>query len=147
MHWLDWSIRIMSTYDKGNWFAYQYSVSLSGRPQGEIAIERFVISDVQGDEVTVIRDINQGTPETIKGSLAKGSCVFDFSNLDKRGSDNMKTPLGSMYVTIYEKDDGDIGQRIFVGKDNIAFRVINTRKTDNGLLTETHELCWTNVSL
>ena len=144
---LDWCHYIMSTYDKGNWFAYQYSVSLSGRPQGEIAIERFMITDVNGDDVTVSRDINQGTPEIIQGNTSKGSCVFDFSCLDKRGSDNMKTPLGSMYVTIYEKDEGDIGQRIFVGKDNIAFRIINTRKTENGLLTETHELCWTNVSL
>lgn len=59
----------------------------------------------------------------------------------------MKTSFGSMYVTIYEKEDGDEGARIFIGKDNIAFRIIKTRNTDNGLYTESSELCWTNVKL
>ena len=59
----------------------------------------------------------------------------------------MKTSFGSMYVTVYEKEFGDEGERIFIGKDNIAFRVINTRKTENGLYTETRELCWSDVKL
>lgn len=131
----------------GNWFAYQYTVAVSGRPQGEVAIERYVIKAIDGDKVTLARDINNGTPETVEGNLAFGTCVFDYSKLEKRGSDNMKTSFGSMYVTIYENDSGDEGQRIFIGKDNIAFRIINTRRTDNGLYTETRELCWSDVKL
>ncbi len=131
----------------GNWFAYQYTVAVSGRPQGEVAIERYVIKAIDGDKVTLARDINNGAPETVEGNLAFGTCVFDYSKLEKRGSDNMKTSFGSMYVTIYENDFGDEGQRIFIGKDNIAFRIINTRRTDNGLYTETRELCWSDVKL
>ena len=137
----------MSAFDVGNWFAYQYTVAVSGRPQGEPAIERYIIKSNDGSSVKLSRDLNQGTPEEIDGSIGLGTCVFDFSGLEKKGSDNMKTQFGSMYVTIYEKEDGDEGQRIFIGKDNIAFRVIKTRKTDNGLYTETRELCWTNVKL
>lgn len=59
----------------------------------------------------------------------------------------MKTPFGSMYVTIYEKEDGDEGARVFIGKDNIAFRIIKTKNTENGLYTESRELCWSNVKL
>ena len=137
----------MVSFTKGNWFAYQYTVAVSGRPQGEIAIERYVIKEIDGDKVILARDLNNGTPETVEGNLSYGTCVFDYSRLEKRGSDNMKTSFGSMYVTIYEKEFGDEGERIFIGKDNIAFRVINTRKTENGLYTETRELCWSDVKL
>ncbi len=137
----------MAVFDVGNWFAYQYTVAVSGRPQGDPAIERFVIKKNDGDNVHLERDLNQGSPEQVDGNVQMGTCVFDLSKLQKRGSDNMKTPFGSMYVTIYEAEEGDVGERVFIGKDNIAFRVIKTRRTDSGLYTETHELCWTNVKL
>ena len=137
----------MASFNVGDWFAYQFTVAVSGRPQGEIAIERFVIKSIDGDKVTLARDLNNGTPETVEGDVSFGTCVFDYGNLAKRGSDNMKTSFGSMYVTVYENESGDDGLRIFIGKDNIAFRIIKTRKTDAGLYTETHELCWSNVKL
>ena len=102
---------------------------------------------MQSDKVTLARDVNQSAPEDVEGSLSFGTCAFDFSNLEKKGSDNMKTQFGSMFVTIYEKEEGDEGHRIFIGKDNIAFRVIYTRNTEAGLYTETRELCWSNVKL
>jgi len=137
----------MAAFDVGNWFAYQYTEAISGRPQGETVIERYVVKAVDGDKVTLARDINNGTPETVDGNLSFGTCVFDLTGLEKRGSENMKTSFGSMYVTIYEKEEAESGQRIFIGKDNIAFRVIKTRQTDGGLYTETRELCWSNVKL
>ena len=137
----------MASFDVGNWFAYQYVVTVSGRPQGEPVIERYVIKSVDGTKVTLSHDLNNGTPDTVEGDTSYGTCVFDYSNLSKRGSDNMKTSFGSMYVTIYEDENGDCGERIFIGKDNIAFRIINTKKTDDGLYTETRELCWSNAKL
>ena len=137
----------MAAFDVGNWFAYQYTEAVSGRPCGEPQIERYIVKSVDGDKVTLSRDINQGEPTEIVGSNDRGTCVFEFTNLEKKGSDNMKTAFGSMFVTVYEKEEGDEGRRIFIGKDNIAFRVIYTRKTDDGLFTKTRELCWSNVKL
>lgn len=137
----------MSVLNVGDWFAYQRTVAISGHPQGDVQIERYVIKEINGTKVKLARDINNGAPTPVDGDISYGSYFLDYSDFEKRGSENMKTEFGSMYVSIYEKEDGDEGARTFIGKDNIAFRIIRTKNTDRGLYTESLELCWSNVKL
>lgn len=137
----------MADITEGTWFAYQYNVTVGGRPTKDTAIERFTVKKIDGSDVTVLRDINNSEPAEVPGNTAFGCFVFDLKGFEKRGSENMTTQFGHMYVSIYEKEENGVSERMFVGKDNIVFRKILTKHMDNGLLSETHELCWSNMKI
>ena len=137
----------MTEISEGTWFGYQLTVATSGRPRAEPLIERYTVKKIDGDRVTVVKEINGGSPETIETKTGYGSYIFDLNGLERRGAENMKTAFGHMYVNIYESENDGSSERVFLGKDGIAFRDIKTRHTEKGLYTETRELFWTNMKL
>ncbi|AGI47947.1 hypothetical protein TALC_00953 [Thermoplasmatales archaeon BRNA1] len=137
----------MAEITPGTWFAYQFTETVGGRVTRETVIERFTIKAIEGDRVTVVRDINNADQTEIESDTSCGCYVFDISDFEKRGSDNMSTQFGHVYVSIMEAEHDGVSERAFVGKDNIVFRMIRTDHTPSGLHTETHELCWSNYKI
>lgn len=138
----------MAEITEGTWFAYQVTVSHGGRAHGDPAIEKYSVVRIDGDDVTVEKEVNGTEKSTIGTKTSFGSLVFDMSELEKKGSENMTTPFGHMYVNIFENSHDGWSERVFLGKDNIVFRDVRTELRDGGVLyTETRELCWTSMKL
>lgn len=138
----------MTEITEGTWFAYQLTVLRGGRNHRDPSIEKYTVVKIDGDDITVQREINGTGAEIIATKRSFGSFIFDMSGLEKKGSENMKTPFGHMYVNIFESSQDGGSERTFIGKDNIVFRDVRTRLQSEGVLyTETRELCWTNMKL
>ena len=98
--------------------------------------------------MTVQREVDGAGAETFETKTTFGSCIFDMSDLEKKGSENMTTPFGHIYVNIFESSRDRGSERVFLGKDNIVFRDVRTQLQSGGALyTETRELCWTSMKL
>ena len=138
----------MARINEGTWFAYQLTVTESGRTRSDPTIEKYTVQKIEGQNVLVQKEINGKDVGQFNTTRGHGSCVFDMASLSKRGSENMNTGFGHMYVNIFESAGDGESERIFLGKDNIVFRDIRTRKkSDDVLITETRELCWTSMKL
>ncbi len=139
----------MTEITAGTWFAYQMTATESGRTKSEISIEKYTVEKIEADgSCTVIKNINGTDVETLRTTTAFGSCVFDLAGLEKRGSENMNTAFGHMYVNILEAQRLGGSERVFLGKDNVVFRDIRTQLRSGGVLyTETRELSWTSMKL
>ena len=138
----------MTEITEGVWFAYQLTVSCGGRNHKDPSIEKYTIVKIDGDDVTVQREVDGAGAETFETKTTFGSCIFDMSDLEKKGSENMTTPFGHIYVNIFESSREGRSERVFLGKDNIVFRDVRTQLQSGGALyTETRELCWTSMKL
>ncbi|MDD2627058.1 MAG: hypothetical protein PHT00_01490 [Candidatus Methanomethylophilus sp.] len=140
----------MTEITEGTWFAYQMTATESGKSRSDVSIEKYTIAKISADGgCIVVKNINGVDVDTLETKADDGSCIFSLKGLEKRGSENMNTAFGHIYVNIYETPDrsGD-SERVFLGKDNVVFRDIRTQVRDgSSLYTETRELSWTNMKL
>lgn len=60
---------IMSSLNVDDWFAYQRTIAISGHPQGDVQIERYIIRGIDGDKVDLSVDINNGEKKPVAGNL------------------------------------------------------------------------------
>lgn len=138
----------MTEITVGTWFAYQYTITESGRSRSDPKIIKYTVKSIDGDKVTMGKEVNGDDAGDFTTDKSHGSYVFDMSTLSKRGSENMTTSFGHMYVSIYEFNGDGCSERVFLGKDNVVFRDIRTkRKSEGVLVTETRELCWSSMKL
>lgn len=133
---------------EGTWFAYQYTVTESGRSHSDPKIVKYTVEKIDGDDITMSKEVNGEDAGKFPTKKSFGSYIFDMSALSKRGSENMTTSFGHMYVSIFEFNGDGESERLFLGKDNVVFRDIRTRRKSEGvLITETRELCWSSMKL
>lgn len=131
----------------GAWLAYQLTVTESGRPKSEPMVEKYTFESVGDGRCTVKVERNGESVGTIETLTSYGSCLFDFSGLEKKGSDNINTAFGHFYANIYEGEADGKSVRMYLGKDDIVFRYITTERSENGLHSETRELCWASIKI
>ncbi len=113
----------------------------------EPKVEKYTFVKIAGEDCTVDVQRNGEPVGTIQTKTSYGCSLFDFSNLEKKGSENLNTNFGHFYVNIYEGQEGDRSVRMYIAKDNIVLRrVIAYHKGDN-LYSESRELCWASIRL
>lgn len=137
----------MATIPEGTWLAYQLTVTESGKAKSEPMVEKYTFTKIDGDDCTVDVECNQKPVRTMHTKLSYGSGLFDFSKLTKRGSDNINTSFGHYYANIYEGEVDGRSVRLYLGKEDIVFRYIQTYSTEDGLHSETRELCWASIKI
>lgn len=139
----------MTDITEGTWFAYQLQTSKRALSGGDPTIEKYTILKIEGDNVTVQKNVNGEDTEKLETKTSFGSYIFDMAGLEKRGSDNMNTQFGHIYANIFEsvgRKDGS--ERIFLGKDNIVFRQVVTKKQPDGsLYSEDRNLMWSSMKI
>lgn len=132
---------------KGGWLAYQLIISQSGKPKMDPMVEKYTFEEVAGGDCTVAVERNGEPQGLIHTKTDYGSCLFDFSQLEKRGSENLNTNFGHFYVNIYEGVVDGVATRMFLAKDNIVFRSVISYHKGDSLYSESRELCWASVKL
>ena len=131
----------------GAWLAYQLSVTESGKMKSEPMVEKYTFEKVEDGKCTVSVERNQQPVGKMETLTSYGSCLFDFSKLTKKGSDNINTAFGHFYANIYEGEVDGHSVRLYLGKDDIVFRYITTKRSEAGLHSETRELCWASIKI
>lgn len=137
----------MVTIPEKAWLAYQLTITESGKPKSEPMVEKYTFDKIEGDSCTVSVERNGNPITTLSTKLSDGSGLFDYSQLTKKGSDNINTSFGHFYANIYEGEIDGHSVRMYLGKDDIVFRYIRTTKTESGLHSETRELCWASIKI
>ena len=132
---------------EGAWLAYQLTTTESGKPKMEPKVEKYTFVKIDGEDCTVNVECNGEPVGTIQTKTSFGSSLFDFSGLEKKGSENLNTNFGHFYVNIYEGIEGDKSVRMYIAKGNIVFRRVITYHKGDSLYSESRELCWSSIRL
>lgn len=132
---------------EGAWLAYQLTITESGKAKSAPMVEKYTFTKVADGKCTVTVERNGEPKGTIETSTSFGSCLFDFSKLEKKNADNINTQFGHFFANIYEGEDNGQSVRMYLGKDDIVFRRITTVRSEAGLHSETRELCWASIKI
>ena len=132
---------------EGAWLAYQLTTTESGKPKMEPKVEKYTFVKIDGEDCTVNVECNGEPVGTIQTKTSFGSSLFDFSGLEKKGSENLNTNFGHFYVNIYEGIEGDKSVRMYIAKGNIVFRRVIAYHKGDSLYSESRELCWASIRL
>lgn len=132
---------------EGAWLAYQLTTTESGKPKMEPKVEKYTFVKIDGEDCTVNVECNGEPVGTIQTKTSFGSSLFDFSGLEKKGSENLNTNFGHFYVNIYEGIEGDKSVRMYIAKGNIVFRRVIAYHKGDSLYSESRELCWSSIRL
>ena len=132
---------------EGAWLGYQLNVSESGKPKVAPMVERYTFEKIEGNDCTVSVERNGEPVGRIHTKTSFGCSLFDFSGLEKKGSENLNTNFGHFYVNIYEGKEGDSSVRMYIAKDNIVLRRVISYNKGDSLYSESRELCWASIRL
>ena len=132
---------------EGAWLAYQLTTTESGKPKMEPKVEKYTFVKIAGEDCTVDVERNGEPVGTIQTKTSFGCYLFDFSGLEKKGSENLNTNFGHFYVNIYEGKEGDASVRMYIAKDNIVLRRVLSYTKGDSLYSESRELCWASIRI
>ncbi len=132
---------------EGAWFGFQLTVSESGKPKVAPMVERYTFEKIDGEECTVAVERNGEPRGRMQTNTKFASNLFDFSKLEKKGSENLNTNFGHFYVNIYEGVEDGVNVRMYLGKDDIVFRRVISYNKGDALYSESREFCWSSVRI
>lgn len=132
---------------EGAWLGFQLTVSESGKPKVAPMVERYTFEKIVGEDCTVAVECNGEPKGHMHTKTNYASSLFDFSNLEKKGSENLSTNFGHFYVNIYEGIVDGTSVRMYLGKDDIVFRRVISYNKGDALYSESREFCWSSIRI
>ena len=132
---------------EGAWFGFQVNISESGKPKVAPMVERYTFEKIDGEDCTVAVECNGEPKGRIQTKTSYASSLFDFSQLEKKGSENINTNFGHFYANIYEGVVDGVSIRMYLGKDDIVFRRVISYNKGDALYSESREFCWSSIRI